>query len=42
MPGNPFMGRFKKDANDYIFGSSDRFDGLTDRSRAIRTKDYYM
>lgn len=40
MVGKPFLGVYKKETNDYIFGSSDRFDGFSDRSRMIRTKDY--
>lgn len=40
LQGNAFMGKYSKTENSYIFGSSDRFDGFTDRSRAIRTKEF--
>ena len=40
LDGKPFMGAFKKELNEYVFGSSDRFDEFSDRSRAIRTKDF--
>ncbi len=40
LQGNPFMGKYSKTENSYVFGSSDRFDGFTDRSRAIRTKEF--
>lgn len=40
LDGKPFMGAFKKELNEYVFGSSDRFDEFTDRTRSIRTKDF--
>lgn len=40
LQGNPFMGKYIAKENSYIFGSSDRFDGFTDRSRAIRTNEF--
>ncbi|MDA9070028.1 sulfatase [Algibacter sp.] len=36
LEGHAFLGEFKTDARDYIFGSSDRFDEFTDRIRAVR------
>lgn len=40
LDGTPFLGVLKGDENKYVFGSSDRFDGFTDRSRSIRTKEF--
>ncbi len=40
MQGRAFAGQQMREARDYVFGSSDRFDEYTDRSRMIRTKDF--
>ena len=40
MDGMAFAGSFEAEPRDYIMGTSDRFDEVTDRMRAIRTKDY--
>ena len=38
MPVNHFSENIFE--NKYVFGSSDRFDGFSDRSRSIRTKEF--
>ena len=40
MDGKAFAGTFEAEPRDYILGTSDRFDEVTDRMRAIITKDY--
>lgn len=40
MEGHAFLGKFEAAENNYIFGSSDRFDEYTDRIRAVRNKKY--
>ncbi|WP_242205396.1 sulfatase family protein [Aestuariivivens insulae] len=40
MEGNAFLGAYKSEERDYIFGTSDRFDEHTDRIRAVRDKSY--
>lgn len=40
MDGKSFAGKYPTEPRKYIVGSSDRFDEVTDRMRAIRTKDY--
>ncbi len=38
--GNAFMGLQAQDNRDYVIGTSDRFDGFTDRSRTVFTEDF--
>ncbi|MGJ8683635.1 MAG: sulfatase family protein [Nonlabens sp.] len=40
IQGTPFMGTQNTEEREYIFGSSDRFDEFTDRSRAVRNDRY--
>ncbi len=40
MQGRAFAGAFNTKPREYIIASSDRFDEVTDRIRAVRTKDY--
>jgi len=40
IQGKAFAGSFDTDPREYIIASSDRFDEITDRIRAVRTKDY--
>ncbi|MFY0628364.1 MAG: sulfatase [Reichenbachiella sp.] len=41
MQGQPFLGNGKqKVERDYVFGSGDRFDEFTDRSRSVINEDY--
>jgi N-sulfoglucosamine sulfohydrolase len=40
MEGKAFLGSFIGDENEYVFGSSDRFDEFTDRIRAVRNKQF--
>ncbi len=40
MDGKAFLGKYETDPRSYIFGSSDRFDEYTDRSRIIRTDSF--
>lgn len=40
IQGKAFMGKSKTAAREYIFGTSDRFDEVTDRSRAVYNKQY--
>lgn len=40
MQGKAFAGPFEEKAREFIIASSDRFDEVTDRIRAVRTKDY--
>lgn len=40
MEGKAFLGEFDTKKRDYIFGTSDRFDGFTDRIRAVRNDQF--
>ena len=40
IQGNAFMGPAATYSRDYVIGTSDRFDGITDRSRTVFLKDY--
>lgn len=40
MQGKAFLGEFKAAPRKYIIASSDRFDEVTDRIRAVRTKNF--
>lgn len=41
MQGSAFLGTQKADvARNYVFGSSDRFDDFSDRTRTVRDKNY--
>ena len=40
MDGKPLLGQYKSKLRSHIFGTSDRFDEFTDRSRAVRNKKY--
>lgn len=40
MEGKAFLGEFNTQERNYIFGSSDRFDEITDRIRAIRNNQF--
>lgn len=40
MQGRSFMGKYEVAPRDYIIASSDRFDEVTDRIRAVRTKNF--
>ena len=40
MDGQAFAGEFNTTPREYVIGTSDRFDEVTDRMRAVRTKDY--
>lgn len=41
LQGNAFLGNAKSEIeNEYIFGSGDRFDEFSDRSRIVRDKNY--
>ena len=40
LEGKAFLGKFDAKKRNYIFGASDRFDGYTDRTRAIRNKQF--
>ena len=40
LDGKAFAGEFDTNPRDFVLGTSDRFDEVTDRMRAIRTKDY--
>ena len=40
MQGKAFLGEFKTEPRKYIYGSSDRFDEVTDRIRAVRDERY--
>ncbi|WP_452224019.1 sulfatase family protein [Lacinutrix chionoecetis] len=40
IQGKAFMGEQDTEARDYVFGTSDRFDEITDRSRAVYDKQY--
>ncbi len=40
IEGKAFLGEFNAEKRDYIFGSSDRFDEFTDRTRAVRNTQY--
>lgn len=40
IQGRAFAGKFEENPREFIFGSSDRFDEITDRIRAIRTKNF--
>ncbi|AJR03732.1 sulfatase family protein [Siansivirga zeaxanthinifaciens] len=40
IQGKAFMGESDTEPRDYVFGTSDRFDEITDRSRAIYDKQY--
>ena len=40
MEGKSFLGAFVDPENEYVFGSSDRFDEFTDRTRAVRTQKF--
>ncbi len=40
MEGKAFLGKYKTEPRGYVFGSSDRFDEYTDRSRMVRDKQY--
>lgn len=40
IQGKAFMGESDTKARDYVFGTSDRFDEITDRSRAVYDKQY--
>lgn len=40
MQGRAFAGAFNTEPREYIIASSDRFDEVTDRIRAVRTKEF--
>lgn len=40
IQGNAFLGAQANDERDYVLGTSDRFDGFTDRSRTVFTEDF--
>lgn len=40
MEGKAFLGKYKTEPREFVFGSSDRFDGYTDRVRAVRDKRF--
>jgi len=40
MQGKAFMGENDTETRDYVFGTSNRFDEITDRSRAVYDKQY--
>lgn len=40
MQGKAFLGEFETAPREYILASSDRFDEVTDRIRAVRTKNF--
>jgi arylsulfatase A-like enzyme len=40
MQGKAFLGFYAEEARQYVFGSSDRFDGFTDRIRSVRDKRF--
>lgn len=40
IQGKAFMGEKDSEARNYVFGTSDRFDEITDRSRAVYDKQY--
>ncbi|HHC79259.1 MAG TPA: DUF229 domain-containing protein [Flavobacteriia bacterium] len=40
MQGKAFLGTQSAEPRTYIYGSSDRFDGFTDRIRAVRNKQF--
>ncbi|OBQ56674.1 sulfatase [Tamlana sp. s12] len=40
LQGKAFMGEKDSQPRDYVFGTSDRFDEITDRSRAVYDKQY--
>lgn len=40
LEGQAFLGEFDAKKRDYIFGSSDRFDEITDRIRAVRNDQF--
>ncbi len=40
MHGKAFLGKHKDLANDFVYTSSDRFDAVYDRKRAVRSKKY--
>ena len=41
MQGNPFLGQYKKDSNDYVVSIRDRRDEVLMFSRSIRTDKYH-
>lgn len=40
IQGRAFLGKHTEKPRNFIFGSSDRFDEITDRSRAVRDKQF--
>lgn len=40
LDGKAFLGEYNAQPRKYVYGSSDRFDESTDRSRAIRNKEF--
>ncbi|WP_455170590.1 sulfatase family protein, partial [Aegicerativicinus sediminis] len=40
LEGKAFLGSYKAENRNYVFGSSDRFDEYSDRIRAVRNKQY--
>lgn len=40
MEGKAFLGKYEEHARDYVYGSSDRFDEVSDRIRSVRNKQY--
>ncbi len=40
IQGKAFLGKQNAQPRNYVFGSSDRFDGFTDRTRAVRNKQF--
>jgi arylsulfatase A-like enzyme len=40
MQGKAFLGNYAEKPRDFIYGSSDRFDEVTDRLRAVRDKQF--
>ena len=40
MQGKAFLGAYNEKPREFIYGSSDRFDGITDRIRAVRDKQF--
>ncbi|KQC34579.1 hypothetical protein AAU57_08480 [Nonlabens sp. YIK11] len=40
MQGKAFMGDYDQKKRDFVYGTSDRFDEVTDRSRAVYNKEY--
>jgi len=40
MEGKAFLGKHKNEERRFVYGSSDRFDGNTDRSRMVRSNRY--